>query len=51
MEELTQVAELIKEAVQAINRGKEEASTAHSLPCGFFFKFYSISNVIKRGLH
>ena len=38
MEELTQAAELIKEAVQAINRGKEEARYSTFFALWLFFQ-------------
>ena len=51
MEKLTQAAELIKEAVETINRGKEEPRYNTYFGLWLFFKFYSISSLIKRGLH
>ena len=50
MEKLTQAAELIKEAVETINRGKEEPRYNTYFGLWLFFKFYSISSLIKRGL-
>ena len=51
MEKVTQAAELIKEAVEAINRGKEKPRYNIYFGLRLFFKFCSISSLIKKGLH
>ena len=51
MEKLTQVAELIKEAEEAISRGKEEPRYYTFFGLCLFFKFCSLSSLNKKGLH